>query len=122
MCLLPEDFSADDRVRVAFGEQVIHQPRCPTDEPLGKGGAFAPIPRDDEHLENGPRGARAPVPRLYGSGRPAFSPPTVLRGRGRIFPAPARGNPAPRDKEHASGRASGSRMDRAEQTPGQRCG
>ena len=35
------------------------------------------------------RGCR-PVPRLYGSGRPAFSPPTVLRGRGRIFPAPAR--------------------------------
>ena len=41
-------------------------------------------------------GARAPVPPVYGSGRPAFSPPTVLRGRGRIFPAPARGNPAPR--------------------------
>src|ERR1700733_137530 len=40
-------------------------------------------------------GARAPVPPVYGSGRPAFSPPTVLRGRGRIFPAPARGNPAP---------------------------
>ena len=40
-------------------------------------------------------GARAPAPPLYGSGRPAFSPPTVLRGRGRIFPAPARGNPAP---------------------------
>jgi hypothetical protein len=28
------------------------------------------------------RGCR-PVPRVYGSGRPAFSPPTVLRGRGR---------------------------------------
>jgi hypothetical protein len=40
-------------------------------------------------------GARAPVPSVYGSGRPAFSPPTVLRGRGKIFPAPARGNPAP---------------------------
>ena len=40
-------------------------------------------------------GARAPVPRLYGSGRPAFSPPTVLRGRGRIFPAPAWGTPHP---------------------------
>ena len=38
-------------------------------------------------------GARAPVPPVYGSGRPAFSPPTVLRGRGRIFPAPARGEP-----------------------------
>ena len=49
----------------------------------------------DEHLENGHAGARAPVPPVYGSGRPAFSPPTVLRGRGRIFPAPARGNPAP---------------------------
>ena len=38
-------------------------------------------------------GARAPVPPMYGSGRPAFSPPTVLRGRARIFPAPARGTP-----------------------------
>jgi hypothetical protein len=43
-------------------------------------------------------GARAPVPPLYGSGRPAFSPPTVLRGRGRIFPAPARGTPCPCDR------------------------
>jgi hypothetical protein len=43
-------------------------------------------------------GARAPVPRLYGSGRLAFSPLTVLRGRGRIFPAPARGDPAPRGR------------------------
>jgi len=40
-------------------------------------------------------GARAPVPRLYGSGRPAFSPPTVLRGRGRIFPH-QRGEPRTR--------------------------
>ena len=38
----------------------------------------------------------APRTPVYGSGRPAFSPPTVLRGRGRIFPAPARGNPHPR--------------------------
>ena len=40
-------------------------------------------------------GARAPVPPVYGSGRPAFSPPTVQRGRGRIFPVPAREEPAP---------------------------
>jgi hypothetical protein len=90
--------SGRSRVRVAFGAQVIYQPRRPTDEPPGKGGAFAPIRRDDEHqgdehLENGPRGGSRPVPPLYGSGRPAFSPPTVLRGRGRIFPAPARGEP-----------------------------
>jgi hypothetical protein len=62
--------------------------------PWGKGGAFAPHEGDDEHqgdedLENFPAsGAAAPEPRVYGSGRPAFSPPTVLRGRGRIFPAP----------------------------------
>jgi hypothetical protein len=37
----------------------------------------------DEHLEDRHAGARAPVPPVYGSGRPAFSPPTVLRGRGR---------------------------------------
>ena len=37
----------------------------------------------------------APRTPVYGSGRPAFSPPTVLRGRGRIFPAPARGTPHP---------------------------
>jgi len=49
----------------------------------------------DEHPENRHAGARAPVPPVYGSGRPAFSPPTVLRGRGRIFPAPARGTRTP---------------------------
>jgi hypothetical protein len=77
--------------RVADGERM---------NPSGRGGAFAQITehdghQGDEHLVSGPRGARAPVPPVYGSGRPAFSPPTVLRGRGMIFPAPARGIPAP---------------------------
>ena len=40
-------------------------------------------------------GALPPCPRAYGLVGPAVSPPNVLRGRGRIFPAPARGNPAP---------------------------
>ena len=49
----------------------------------------------DQQPENRHAGDRAPVPPVYGSGRPAFSPPTVLRGRGRIFPAPARGTSTP---------------------------
>jgi hypothetical protein len=70
--------------------------------PQGKGGAFAPINRETSSTRamstwrTVHAGARAPVPRLYGSGRPAFSPPTVLRGRGKIFPAPARETPAPK--------------------------
>jgi hypothetical protein len=40
------------------------------------------------------RGCR-PGPRVYGLAAPVFPPPCVLRGRGRIFPAPARGNPHP---------------------------
>ena len=69
------------------------------DEPHGEGWRVRADAGDDEHqgdegLENPHAGARAPVPPVYGSGRPAFSPPTVLRGRGRIFPAPARGNPS----------------------------
>ena len=47
----------------------------------------------DEHPENGPGGGLRP--RAYGLVGPAVSPPDVLRGRGRIFPTPARGNPAP---------------------------
>jgi len=35
------------------------------------------------------------VPRVYGLVGPAVSPPDVLRGRGRIFPAPARGTRTP---------------------------
>jgi hypothetical protein len=65
------------------------------DEPHGKGGAFAPT-----WETTGTRATRtwrtvtpglAPRTPVYGSGRPAFPPPTVLRGRGRIFPAPPRG-------------------------------
>jgi hypothetical protein len=41
-------------------------------------------------------GAAAPDPAAYGlRSPPLFQPLTVLRGRGRIFPAPARGDPAP---------------------------
>jgi len=40
------------------------------------------------------RGCR-PGPRVYGLAAPVFPPPCVLRGRGRIFPAPARGTPHP---------------------------
>jgi hypothetical protein len=39
------------------------------------------------------RGCR-PVPRVYGSGRPAFSPPTVLRGRAIASMDPHRGTGA----------------------------
>src|SRR5262249_60639559 len=39
-----------------------------------------------------PRGCR-PGPPVCGLPAPVFPPPCVLRGRGRIFPAPARGNP-----------------------------
>ena len=68
------------------------------DRPPGKGGAFAPIRRDDEHqgdehLENGPRGGPRPRAPLVWLRSPRFFTPTVLRGRGRIFPAPARGEP-----------------------------
>ena len=35
------------------------------------------------------------MPRVYGLVGPAVSPPDVLRGRGRIFPAPARGTRTP---------------------------
>jgi hypothetical protein len=65
----------------------------------GKGGAYAPIPKvdehqDDEHL-NSPGCTRdcRPVPRVYGLTTPVFPPPCVLRGCGWIFPAPARGPP-----------------------------
>ena len=70
------------------------------DEPPGEGWRVRVNAGDDEHqgdehLVSGPRGARAPVPPCMAPVA-AFSAPTVLRGRGRIFPAPARGNPAPR--------------------------
>ena len=58
----------------------------------------------DEHLEDRHAGARAPVPPVYGSGRPAFSPPTVLRGRGRRSVHPVSWRPPKRpaagDKDH----------------------
>jgi hypothetical protein len=50
----------------------------------------------DELLEDRHAGARAPVPPVYGSGRPAFSPPTVLRGRGRISVHPVSWRPPKR--------------------------
>jgi hypothetical protein len=77
------------------------------DEPPGEGWRVRADAGDDghqgdEHLESGPGGGSRPRAPLYGSGRPAFSPLTVLRGRGGIFPAPARGNPAPCDRRAIS--------------------
>jgi hypothetical protein len=43
-------------------------------------------------------GAAAPVPAAYGLSPPLFQPLTAYAARGRIFPAPARENPAPRVK------------------------
>ena len=45
----------------------------------------------DEHLADGSRGGSRPRPPVYGSGRPAFSPPTVLRGRGQDLPCTSAG-------------------------------
>ena len=39
--------------------------------------------------------AAAPDPAAYGLSPPLFQPLTAYAARGRIFPAPARGNPAP---------------------------
>ena len=41
-------------------------------------------------------GAAAPDPAAYGLSPPLFQPLTAYAAHGRIFPAPARGNPAPR--------------------------
>ena len=41
-------------------------------------------------------GAAAPRPAAYGLSPPPFQPLTAYAARGRIFPAPARGDPAPR--------------------------
>ena len=38
-------------------------------------------------------GAAAPDPAAYGLSPPLFQPLTAYAARGRIFPAPARGNP-----------------------------
>ena len=88
------------RVRVAFRTQVIYQPRRPTDEPPGKGGAFAPIRRDDEHqgdehLENGPPGG--PRPRAPGRLRsPRFFTPSPSYADAARSSLHQRGeNPAP---------------------------
>ena len=77
--------------RVADGERM---------NPPGKGGAYAPIretssTRATTTWRTVHAGAPPPCPRAYDLVGPAVSPPDVLRGRGRIFPAPARGNPAP---------------------------
>ena len=82
-----QDRSKPATRRVADGERM---------NPSGRVARSRRYRGDEEHQgdqqpENRHAGARAPVPPVYGSGRPAFSPPTVLRGRGRIFPAPARG-------------------------------
>jgi hypothetical protein len=75
--------------RVADGERM---------NPPGRGGAYTPIPGDDEHLENCLHpGARRPrTPLSMGSPPLVFYHPAAYAARGRIFPAPARGNPAPR--------------------------
>ena len=55
----------------------------------------APGRRGPRGLSRAP-GAAAPDPDAYGlRSPPLFQPLTVLRGRGRIFPAPARGTPHP---------------------------
>ena len=66
-------------------------------------GAYAPIPGDDQHQgDNHPEnclhpGARRPrTPLSMGSPPLVFYHPAACAARGRIFPAPARGNPAPR--------------------------
>jgi len=41
-------------------------------------------------------GAAAPDPAAYGLSPPLFQPLTAYAARGRIFPAPARGNRVPR--------------------------
>jgi hypothetical protein len=41
-------------------------------------------------------GAAAPDPAAYGLSPPLFQPLTAYAAHGRIFPAPARGIPAPR--------------------------
>ena len=95
------------RVRVAFGAQVIYQPRRPTDEPPGKGGAFAPIRRDDEHqgdehLENGPRGGSRPrAPRVWLRSPRFFTPYRPTRTR-QDLPCTSAGTPHPRDRRAIS--------------------
>jgi hypothetical protein len=45
-----------------------------------------------------PPGAAARRPAAYGLSPPLFQPLTAYAARGRIFPAPARGNPAPQGR------------------------
>jgi hypothetical protein len=71
------------------------------DEPPGEGWRVRAKGEDaghqgDEHLETHPRGGSAPVPRCVWPRRPRCFTPDVLRGRGRIFPAPAREIPQSR--------------------------
>ena len=73
------------------------------------GGPPAPIPgdgehQDHEHPESCPHpGAHRPrTPLSMGSPPLVFYHPAACAARGRIFPAPARGNPAPRDRRAIS--------------------
>jgi hypothetical protein len=84
--------------RVADGERM---------NPRERGGAFAPMQettgtRAMSTWRAVQAGARAPVPPCMAPVAPLFHPLTVLRGRGGIFPAPARGNPAPCDRRAIS--------------------
>jgi hypothetical protein len=45
-------------------------------------------------------GAAAPCPAAYGLSPPLFQPLTAYAASGRIFPAPARRDPAPRGPGH----------------------
>jgi hypothetical protein len=50
----------------------------------------------DERLElSGALGAAAPDPAAYGLSPPLLQPLTAYAARGKIFPAPALGNPHP---------------------------
>jgi hypothetical protein len=50
----------------------------------------------DEHLKNRPRGARAPVAPVYGSGRPAFSTPYRPTRTRQDLPCTSAGEPRTR--------------------------
>ena len=97
--------SGRPRVRVGFRAQVIYEPRRLTDEPPGKGGAFAPVRRDDEHqgdehLENGPRGGSRPrTPRVWLRSPRFFTPYRPTRTR-QDLPCTSAGNPAPPSPGH----------------------
>ena len=76
----------------------------------------------DEHLENpSTQGLAPPCPPCMAPVAPLFHPlPSYADAAGSSLHQRG-GTPHP-ELEHASGGASGSRMDRAKQTPGQQCG